>query len=118
NVFVENNRPTNHTPVLGPITLQPGQTTNFAGSYLGNACAPTTDTITVRGSEAPLGQPVVLSVTNTCVATCSNTTTPCIAITKNCSTNLIVLCGTNTSSITFSGIVTNCGDITLTNVTV
>jgi len=32
NVIVVNNRPTNNTPVFGPVTLAPGQSTNFTGS--------------------------------------------------------------------------------------
>src|SRR5439155_8819220 len=32
NVIVVNDRPTNNTPVFGPITLGPGQWTNFTGS--------------------------------------------------------------------------------------
>ena len=41
---------------------------------------------------------------------------PCIFVTKVCSTNLVALCGTNSSSIGFSGIVSNCGFGPLTNV--
>ena len=118
NVFIENNQPTNHTPILGPITLLAGSNVVFSGSYPGSACVPTADIITVRGTEANQGQPVILSTTNTCTATCSNITTPCIIVTKTCSPSVVRLCGTNSSVETFSGIVSNCGNITLTNVTV
>src|SRR5438067_4136622 len=32
NVLVVNNRPTNNTPVFGPVTLAPGQSASFTGS--------------------------------------------------------------------------------------
>ena len=41
---------------------------------------------------------------------------PCIAVTSNCSTNLVALCNSNAVAIQFSGTVSNCGDVTLTNV--
>jgi uncharacterized repeat protein (TIGR01451 family) len=75
---------------------------------------PSTDIITVSGTEAPFGQVPQLSVTNTCSQTCSNILTACIDVTKNC-TPLLQLPG---QPWTVSGVVSNCGNITLTNIIV
>jgi hypothetical protein len=87
--------------------LDPGAVVTFGGSYVpANPCVPTTDTIFVRGTD-PLGS----NVTSQCSATCSNVITPCIFVTKTCP-GPVVVGGTQT----ISGIVSNCGNITLTNV--
>src|SRR5262249_46655243 len=90
-------------------SMTAGTTANFGGSYIpANSCAPVTDTIFVRGTDA-LGS----NVTSTCTATCSNVITPCISVTKNCD-GPIVVGGTQT----ISGVVSNCGNVTLTNVVI
>jgi uncharacterized repeat protein (TIGR01451 family) len=111
NVVVVNNQPGPNTPVLGPITLMPGETRTFSGSYRTpfDSCGPYTDTLTARGTSI-----CGLSVTNTATATCPGITTPRISITKSCPL-------TNTpfnSLLVYSGVVSNSGNITLTNVIV
>jgi len=87
-------------------TLNPGQAVGFNGSYVpNNPCAPTTDIIFVRGTDE-LG----LTVSNQCSATCSNVITPCISVTKACTPAIVG------ASQTISGVVSNCGNITLTNI--
>jgi uncharacterized repeat protein (TIGR01451 family) len=71
--------------------------------------------VVASGTASGVFNNPVFSATNS--ATCPVCTSPCIAVTKTCSSNLVVLCNSNASQITFSGIVSNCGNITLTNVT-
>jgi len=108
NVSVSNSVNGGLTLVTNIASLAPGQSVGFNGSYVpNNPCVPTTDTILVRGTDE-LG----LTVTSSCTATCSNVITPCIRVTKNCDT---VLLG---QANTVSGVVSNCGNITITNITV
>jgi len=110
NVIVVNNRPTNSTPVIGPITLAPGQSTNFTGSEVvpANCCA-YFDTLTATGTSI-CGSNAVATAT----AVCPTLTTPRISVTKNCPPNPVPL----GQPLIFSGIVSNSGNVTLTNVTV
>ena len=101
-------------PVVGNLNNQlvPGDSVNYTGSYTpagsGAAlCGPFSDTITVTGQDV-----TSLVVSNTASATCSVCTTPCIAVTANC--NTVNLGAANT----LSGSVSNCGNVTLTNVVV
>jgi hypothetical protein len=88
-------------------SLNPGQSVSFAGSYVpANVCAPVTDIITVRGTD-DLGS----NVTSTCSATCSNILTPCLTVTKSCPGPVVV-----GSPQTISGVVSNCGNVTITNI--
>ena len=92
--------------VVGPTTLTPGQVTNFGGSYMPtNICASSTDSLVAQGTDE-----LVCTVSATATATCSIITTPCLAVTKNCTT---VAVG---QPQTISGIITNCGNVTLTNI--
>src|SRR6185436_17882391 len=72
-----------------------------------NPCAPVTDTIFITASDQ-----FNKIVTSQCSATCSNILTPCIAVTKNCDTVVIG------SANTISGVVSNCGNVTLTNIVI
>jgi hypothetical protein len=113
NVFVFNSQPAPNTPVLGPITLTNRQVVTFSGTYRpANICAPATDILTAFGTDE-----LLCTVSSTATQTCSIILTPCINVTKVCSTNLLFLCGSNAAPITFSGVVSNCGNVTLTNVT-
>jgi uncharacterized repeat protein (TIGR01451 family) len=111
NVFVVNSQPVPNTPVLGPITLAPGERTNFTGSYIVpmNTCS-STDTLTGRGSDANTG----IAITNTISATCPILTTPGITVTEICPPGPV----SAGSSVVFMGLVGNTGNITLTNVLV
>ena len=87
--------------------LDPGQVVTFGGSYTpANPCVPTTDTIFVRGTDQ-LGSNVV----SQCSATCSNILTPCITVTKLCTGPVVV-----GQPQTISGVVSNCGNVSLTNI--
>jgi uncharacterized repeat protein (TIGR01451 family) len=111
NVIVVNNRPTNNTPVIGPITLAPGQSTNFSGSYAVPAnCCSYFDTLTATGNSSCTGSNVAASAT----AVCPTITDPRLVITKNCPPNPVPL----GQPLVFSGIVSNAGNITLVGVTV
>jgi uncharacterized repeat protein (TIGR01451 family) len=111
NVVVVSDRPAANTPVIGPLTLAPGASTNFtAGPYPvpANACMVTT-TFTVTGKDC---NPT--SVTNTASPTCPVTTAPAIAVTLACPAVLANAGG----PITYTGTVTNSGNVILNNVTV
>jgi hypothetical protein len=111
NVTVVNTQPAPNTLVLGPITLAPGAITNFTGSYLVpmNTCS-LSDTLTVTGRDATSGN----GITNKATAACPFATTPAIAIKENCPPGPV----TAGTPVTFTGSVTNTGNITLLNVLV
>src|SRR5438067_1225224 len=107
-------------------SLSPGESVNYTGSYApsGNLCGPFTDTITARATASD-GRPV--TNTDPCIvngvstgprspvpATCNVCNNPCINATKTCPTTVPF----GTTSIPFSGIVTNCGNVPLTHVKV
>ncbi len=113
NVTVVNDQPSNNTPVFGPITLAPGETANFIGSYI----VPTDicdsnilDTLTARANNLCNGG----SVSASHLAICPIVPTPRLVVTKNCPANPVPPGGL----LEFSGIVSNAGNITLTNVIV
>lgn len=111
NVFVVNNQPAPNTVVLGPITLAPGVTTNFTGSYLVplNACA-VADTLIGSGNDASTGA----TVSSSDAANCPIITTPGITITQTCPPGPV----SAGNSVAYGGTVSNSGNITLTNVLV
>lgn len=109
NVYVVNNRPTNNTPVIGPITLAPGESVNFAGSYVTpEYCCDIVDTLTARGQGRCTGEQVAATAT----AICPLLNTPRIAVIKNCPQTTVPVGGL----LTFTGSVSNSGDTVLTNV--
>jgi len=97
--------------ILGPVTnivsLDPGASVTYSLTFTAG-CVGNTNTVTARGTSL-----CGASVTNSATAPCLVTENPCIAVTKNCNPSVVQAGGT----VTFSGIVTNCGDIALTNVT-
>jgi hypothetical protein len=122
-----------------PDALLPGECVDYTGSYqpagAGAAlCGPFTDTITVtaRATSDSAGNIIVGTppVTNTdpcydenfvssgprppVTATCNVCNNPCIDATKTCPSTVAA----GSTSIPFSGIVTNCGNVPLTNVRV
>ncbi len=112
NVTVINNQPTNNAPVFGPVTLMPGQATNFTGSYIVplDSCGPYADTLTARANSICGGSNVV----NTAMASCPGTNTPALVVTKACPASPVP----PGQPLTFSGTVSNSGNITLTNIVV
>lgn len=110
-IFVYNTRPAANTRVLGPITLAPGATTNFTGSYTAplNLCS-IADTLTAIGRDKCQN----VSVTNTTTTTCPIVTVPRIAVTLACPTGP----STPGAPVTYTGSVRNAGNVTLNNVTV
>jgi len=115
NIVVVNNQPSNNTPVFTLPSLAPGASTNFTGSYMVPItfgpvpiCS-VTDTLTATGRSV-CGVPV----TNTVTATCPIFTSPRIVVTTSCPTNPVGQGGL----LTYSGTVSNAGNITLTNIVV
>jgi hypothetical protein len=109
NVYVVNNQPTNNTPVIGPITLVPGASVDFSGSYTAPPfCCEITDTLTARGQDRCTSS----NVTATATAICPLLYTPAIAVMQTCPPERLVM----GSLYSFTGFITNTGDAILTNV--
>lgn len=109
NVFVVDNQPTNNTPVIGPLTLAPGASANFSGSYIAPTdCCEVIDTVTARGQDRCSGT----NVTATSTTFCRLLTRPAIAVDQTCPPDSMPI----GSVFTFTGSVTNTGDVVLTNV--
>jgi uncharacterized repeat protein (TIGR01451 family) len=109
NIVVVNNQPSNNTPVITVASLAPGAVTNFTRSYVAPTNCSVTDTLIATGRSI-CG--VVVSSTNS--ATCPIFTTPAIEVTVFCPTNPVGQGG----YLTYSGTVSNAGNITLTNIVV
>jgi len=110
NVTIVNNQPSADSSVWGPITLAPGESVGYYASYLVPPDFCGTDTVTAQGLDACTFAPVVNSVTTTCPII----TTPRIAVTKNCPSQTTLRGGV----FTFTGTVSNPGNVTLINVMV
>lgn len=109
NVFVTDNQPSNNTPVIGPITLAPGATVNFSGSYIAPACCCyLVDTLTARGQDRCSGSNVIATATSLCPLDSS----PRITVSKVCPPANVPVGGL----FTYAGVVRNAGDVVLTNV--
>lgn len=111
NVYVVSNQPSNNAPVIGPITLAPGDVIAFTGSFLApQFCCQITDTLSARGRDRCYGS----NVTATATAICPLLYTPALTVTPNCPATPVAM----GSLFTFSGLVINTGDAILTNVLV
>jgi hypothetical protein len=110
NVIVVNDQPTNNTPVLGPITLVPGQFTNFSGSYVicTLCCPPYVDTISATGAQICDGS----NVSATATVYCPGISSPQLDIDVACPEPPPLL----GQPLVYSGTVSNAGDIVLVDV--
>ena len=110
NVIVVNNQSAPSTVLTVP-SLAPGASANFTASFTApaDACS-VSSTVTASGSDT-CTQAVV---NNSASATCPLVTTPRIVVTQICPANPATLGGL----LTYSGTVSNAGNITLTNVVV
>jgi hypothetical protein len=96
-------------PVIGPITLAPGDSVNFSGSYIAPlSCCEILDTLTASGQDRCAGT----RVTATASALCPLLSTPRITVTRVCPASPVPVGGL----FTYSGSVSNAGDVVLTNV--
>ena len=110
NIVVVNNRPAPNTVVFGPLSLAPGASASFNGSYTApvNSCS-VSDTLIATATSIYGGM-----VTNTVSAACPILTSPSIQIAVSCPAAPTFPGG----PLVHSGAVINTGNITLTNVTV
>jgi uncharacterized repeat protein (TIGR01451 family) len=110
NVIVVNSQPAPNTPVIGPLTLTPGAYVTFTGAYVVpvNACS-SSDTLTVTARDT-----CGTSLTSSATANCPFITTPALTLTELCPPAPVAAGAT----VDFSGLVSNSGNITLTNVLV
>ena len=109
NIIVVNNQPAPNTAVFTAASLAPGAITNFTGSYLAPTNCSVTDTLTATATSR-----CGVAVTNSASATCAIATTPAIVVTQICPITSVLPGGI----LTYSGTVSNAGNITLTNVVV
>jgi hypothetical protein len=97
--------------IIGAVTniasLAPGAFTTYSSSFTA-VCGGNINTVTAIGTST-CGQ----NTTNTATATCVVFENPCIAVTKLCGP--VVLPGATNA---ISGVVSNCGNVTLTNISV
>jgi len=109
NVTVVNNQPGGGSLLLGPLALAPGESIPYIASYIVPPDFCGDDTVTASGLDVCAYGPVVNSVTATCpVAPYS----PRIAVSKHCPERPTPHGGT----LTYSGTVSNAGNVTLVNV--
>lgn len=111
NVVVVSSRPTNGAPVVRIGTLLPNQSTNFTGSFIVPVnCCEIVTTLTATGADL-CG---ISNVVDTATMICPVLYTPGVRITRECPTQPV----SPGDQFRFTGIITNTGNITLTEVTV
>jgi len=108
NVVILNNQ-SGATPIFTAATMAPGAVSSFTGSYLAPTNCSSTSTSTATG-----GSICGVAVTSAVTVTCPIGTTPLLALTQNCPANPVSPGGL----LTYSGTVSNAGNITITNVVV
>jgi hypothetical protein len=100
-------------PVVFPTNLLRGQSVNFTGSYIpADPCQPSTATLVAVGRDQFTANPRTVYSTN--LTTCSAVITRGIQVTKTCPIGPTA----PGQLLTFSGSVSNTGNITVTNVVV
>ena len=110
NVLVFDDQPAANTLLLA-TNLAPGQFVFFTNSYLlPPNCCTYVDTVRTSGRDKCFGR----TVSDSATAICTTATTPRITVTKTCPPLPVPL----GQPLVFSGVVSNSGNITLTNVTV
>jgi uncharacterized repeat protein (TIGR01451 family) len=107
-VTVVNNLSGDTAPVVGPITLAPGETISFVSSYVVPPDFCGIDTVTARGVD----DCTRLAVTDSVTTICPIITSPRIAVTQRCPPDPTPRGGLHV----FTGTVSNPGNVTLTNV--
>jgi len=108
NVIVVDNEPSINSPVLGPITLAPGEVANYNGSYIVPPDFCGGDTVTAIGTDI-CG---FVTTSNKMTTICPITTAPAINVTKNCP----LLPTPRGGVYTYTGSVSNTGNVTLVKV--
>ena len=99
--------------VLFPTNLTIGQSVSFSGSYVPlNPCVPSTATLITRAVDEFTTYPK--TVTSSATTTCQNGLTPGLKVTKVCPAGPV----SPGQTLTFTGNVSNPGNVTLTNVVV
>jgi uncharacterized repeat protein (TIGR01451 family) len=99
------------TPVFTAASLAPGASANFTGSYsIPLNCCTVSSTVSASGRDLCTGELVSDKATSTCPVL----TTPAIAVTKSCSDEPLE----PGDVLTYTGTVSNTGNITLVSVTV
>ena len=99
--------------VLFPTNLLRGQSVGFSGSYVpANPCLPSTATLVAVGVDQITANPRTVTSTNN--TTCSAFLTPGIKVTKACPAGPAA----PGQLLTFSGSVSNTGNVTLMNIVV
>ena len=109
-VTVTDDEARGNPPLPGPIDLAPGESVAFFGSFLVLPDFCGTHTVTASGMDVC----TYLPVQNSLATTCPITTNPRITVTKNCP----LLPTPRGGLYTYSGSVSNAGNISLMNVVV
>jgi len=109
NVYVVSSEPVDNTPVIGPITLAPGVSSNFTASFTAPwCCCEVFSTLDARGQDKCSLATVTARVSDVCELL----STPGLSVTEECPSSAVAIGQT----YYYSGVVSNTGDVYLTNV--